>query len=69
MVHTQSPAAHTKGSQTGVHTILQGRVADKGEDTEEEIDRFTSATEPSAQPSSSTLARGPDRLDRLLDRV
>ena len=38
-------------------------------DTEEKIDRFTSAPESSAQPSSSTLARGPDRLDRLLDRV
>ena len=42
---------------------------DEGEDTEEEIDRFTSATEPSAQPSSSVPTRGPDRLDRLLDRV
>ena len=49
--------------------IPQDRVADEGEDMEEEIDRFTSATKPSAQPSSSTLARGPDRLDRLLDRI
>ena len=60
---------HIKGSKTGVHTIPQDHVADEGEDTEEEIDRFTSATEPLAQPSSSTLARGPDRLNRLLDRV
>ena len=45
------------------------RVADEGEDTEEEIDRFTSATKPSAQPSSSAPAQGPDRLNRLLDRV
>ena len=61
--------AHIKGSKIGVHTIPQDRVADEGEDTEEEIDRFTSATEPSAQPSSSAPARGPDRLDRLLNRV
>ena len=40
--------AHIKGSKTGVHTIPQDRVEDKGGDTEEEIERFTSATEPSA---------------------
>ena len=68
--HTVSRStAHIKGSKRGVHTIPQGHVADKGEDTEEEIDRFTSATEPSTQPSSSAPTRGPDRLDRLLDRV
>ena len=39
--------AHIKGSKTGVHTIPQDRVEDKGGDTEEEIERFTSATEPS----------------------
>ena len=61
--------AHIKGSKTGVHTIPRDRVEDEGGDTEEEIDRFTSAPESSAQPSSSTPARGPDRLDRLLDRV
>ena len=61
--------AHIKGSKIGVHTIPQDRVADEGEDTKEEIDRFTSTTEPSAQPSSSAPARGPDRLDHLLDRV
>ena len=61
--------AHIKGSKTGVHTIPQDCVADKGEDTNEEIDRFTSATEPSTQPPSSAPARGPDRLDHLLDRV
>ena len=61
--------AHIKGSKTGVHTIPQGRVADKGENTKEEIDRFTSAIEPSAQPSSLAPAQGPDRLDHLLDRV
>ena len=52
-----------------MHTIPQDRVEDEGGDTEEEIERFTSATEPLAQPSSSALARGPDNLDRLLDRV
>ena len=61
--------AHIKASKTGVHTIPQGRVEDEGGDTEEEIDRFTSTPESLAQPSSSTPARGPDRLDRLLDRV
>ena len=60
---------HIKGSKTGVHTIPQDRVASKGGDTEEEIDRFTSTPETSAQPSSSTPARGTDRLDCFLDRV
>ena len=36
--------AHIKGSKTGVHTIPQDCIADEGEDTEEEIDRFTFAT-------------------------
>ena len=45
--------AHIKGSKTGMHTIPQDRVEDEGGDTEEEIERFTSAIEPSAQPSSS----------------
>ena len=61
--------AHIKGSKTSVHTIPQDRVADKGEDTKEEIDRFTFATEPSAQPSSSAPTRGLDKLDHLLDKV
>ena len=61
--------AHIKGSKIGVHMIPQDRVVDEGEDMEEEIDRFTFTTEPSAQPSSSVLARGLDRLDHLLDRL
>ena len=61
--------AHIKVSKTGVQMIPRDRVADKGEDTEEEIDRFTFETEPLAQPSSLAPARGPDRLNRLLDRV
>ena len=48
--------AHIKGSKTGVHTIPQDRVEDKGGDTEEEIDRFSFALETSAQPSSSAPA-------------
>ena len=64
---------HIKGSKTGVHTIPQARVEDEGGDTKEEIKRFTTTTEPSdqpsAQPSSSTPARGSDRLDRILARV
>ena len=40
--------AHIKGSKIGVHTIPKDHIADEGEDTKEEIDRFTSAIEPSA---------------------
>ena len=40
--------AHINGSKTGVHTIPQDRVEEEGGDTEEEIDRFTSALETSA---------------------
>ena len=60
---------HIKGSKTSVHTIPWDRVEEEGGDTEEEIDRFTSALKTSAQPSSSAPTRGPDRLDRLLARV
>ena len=49
--------------------IPQARVEEEGGDTEEEIDRFTSILETSAQPSSLAPTRGPDRLDRLLARV
>ena len=61
--------AHIKGSKIGVHTIPRDRVEEEGGDTEEEIDRFTSIPETSTQPSSLAPTRGPDRLDRLLDRV
>ena len=44
--------AHIKGSKTGAYTIPRDRVEDKGGDTEEEIDRFTSAPKSSTQPSS-----------------
>ena len=70
MVHIHSLGAQlTLGSKTGVHTIPQDCVEDEGGDTEEEINRFISTLETSAQSSSSTPARGPDRLDRLLARV
>ena len=61
--------AHIKGSRTGVSSIPRDRVKEEGSDTGEEIDRFTTAPETSAQPSSSAPARGPDRFDRLLTRV
>ena len=61
--------AYIKGSKTSVHTIPQDCVEDEDGDTEEEINRLTFAPETSAQPSSSAPARGPDKLDRLLDRV
>jgi len=61
--------AHIKGSKIGVHTIPPPRVAEEGGDTEDEIERFNIALESSAQPSPSALARGPNRLDRLLARV
>ena len=68
--HTMTRStAHIKGSKTGVHTIPQDRVKGKGGDTEEEIDKFTSTSKTSAQPSSFAPARGPDRLNSLLDRV
>ena len=43
--------AHIKGSKTGVHTIPQPRVKEEGGDTEDEIERFTTTPESSAQPS------------------
>lgn len=62
---------HIKGSKTGVHTILPSRQVqqDEGEDTEEEIDRFTSTLEPSAQPSSSAPPQGLSKLDQLLAKM
>ena len=61
--------AHIKGSKTGVHTIPRDWVEDERGDTEEEIERFTSAPDSSAQPSSYAPVQGPNRLDRLLNRV
>ena len=39
---------YIKGSKSSVHTIPRDRVEDEGGDTEEEIDRFTSAPKSSA---------------------
>ena len=60
---------YIKGSRTDVSSIPWDRVKEEGGDTEEEIDRFTTALETLAQLSSSALARGLDKLDRLQARV
>ena len=52
--------AHIKGSKTGMSSILTDRVEEEGGDIKEEIDRFTTALETSAQPSSLVPARGLD---------
>ena len=57
------------GSRTGVSQIPRDDVKEEDGDTEEEIDRFTSTPEGSAQPSSQAQARGPDHLDHLLARI
>ena len=61
--------AHIKGSKIGVSSIPRDCVEEKGGDTKEEIERFTTALETSAQPSSSAPTRGPNRLNRLIARV
>ena len=61
--------AHIKGSKIGVSQIPRDCVEEEGGDTKEEIERFTTALENSAQPSSHAPARGPNRLDRLIARV
>ena len=40
--------SHIKGSKIGVHTIPRPRVEEEGGDTEDEIERFATAPEPSA---------------------
>ena len=61
--------AHITGSKTSISQIPRDHVEEEGGDTEEEIDRFTSAPEIFAQPSSQAQAQGPDRHDRLIARV
>ena len=61
--------AHITESKTGISQIPRDDIEEEGEDTEEEIDKFTSALEGFAQPSSQKQARGLDRLDRLIARV
>ena len=61
--------AHITIPTTGISQIPRDDVEEEGGDTEEEIDRFTSAPEGSAQPSSQVYARAPDHLDCLIARV
>ena len=61
--------SHITGVKTGISQIPRDDIKEEGRDTKEEIDRFTSTFEGSAQPSSQAQARGPDRLDRLIARV
>ena len=61
--------AHITRSKTGISQIPRDDVEEEGGDTEEEIDRFTSALEGSAQLSSQAQSKGPDHLDHLIARV
>ena len=61
--------AHIKGSKTGMSQIPRDHVEQEGGDTKEEIERFTTALESSAQPSSLAPAWGPDRLGRFFARL
>ena len=49
--------------------IPRDHVDEEGGDTEEEIERFTSALESSTHPSSQAPAQGPDRLNHLIAKV
>ena len=49
--------------------IPRDHVEQEGGDTKEEIERFTTALESSAQPSSLAPAWGPDRLGRFFARL
>ena len=52
--HTMTRSTvHIKGSRTGVSSIPRDHVEEEGGDIEEEIQRFTTTIETSAQPSSS----------------
>ena len=61
--------AHITGSRTGVSQIPRDNVEEEGGNTEEEIDRFTSAPEGFAQPSSQAQAWGPHLLGHLIARI
>ena len=65
-IMTQSKA-HITGPSVDISQIPRDDVKEEGGDTEEEIDRFTSAPEGSTQPSSQAHAL--DRLDHLIARV
>ena len=53
----------------GISQIPRDNIEEEGGDTKEEIERFTSALEDTAQPSSQARAQAPDRLDHLIARV
>ena len=65
---TQSKA-HITGSRTGISHIPRDNFEEEGGDTEGEVNRFTSASEGSTQPSSQAQAQGPDHLDHLIARI
>ena len=56
--------AHITGP--GISQIPRDNVKEEGGDMEEEIDRFKSAPEGLAQPSSQAQARGPNCIDHLI---
>ena len=60
---------HITKSKTDISQIPRDNAKEEDGDTEEEIDKFTSAPESSAQPSSQAQAQVPNRLDCLMARV
>ena len=58
--------AYINGPSVGISQIPRTNVEEEGGDMEEEINRFTSTPEGSAQPFSQARARAPDRLDHLI---
>ena len=61
--------AHITGPKIGISQIPRDNIEEEVRDTKEEIDRYTSASEGSPQPSFEAQAQGLDRLDRLIARV
>ena len=62
--------AHITGPNTNISQIPRDDIDEKGQDMQEEINRYTSTPKVSAQPSSSQApARGLDCLDCLMARV
>ena len=61
--------AHITRPKISISQIPRDNVEEEGGDTEEDIDRFTSASKGFTQPSSQAPARGPDCLDCLIARV
>ena len=61
--------AHITKPKTGISQISRDNVEDEGGDTEDVIDKFTSAPKGFAQPSFQAQARGPNPLDCLMTRI